>query len=178
MSEPIPSTSASRLLESLSQKSGVPQVYITRTLAASLISAYSFKKIIFPVIRKYQNGDFQGLRNPLNQNKNKKNSAKLQKNDEKDDESVIAATHIASSNDGSGSSTAAVDKEFFFRLWRLLKIMFPGLFTAESGLLCAHSITLIARTVISIHVALLEGKVKFYLDLKRCFIKIFRLQYV
>ena len=46
MSEPIPSTSASRLLESLSQKSGVPQVYITRTLAASLISAYSFKKII------------------------------------------------------------------------------------------------------------------------------------
>ena len=49
--------------------------------------------------------------------------------------------------------------------------MFPGLFTAESGLLCAHSITLIARTVISIHVALLEGKVKFYHDLKTALIK-------
>ena len=109
------------------------------------------------MIRKYQNGDFQSLRNPLNQTKNKENSTKLQNNDEKEDESILAATHIASNNDGNGSSTAAVDKEFFFRLWRLLKIMFPGLFTAESGLLCAHSITLIARTVISIHVALLEG---------------------
>ena len=157
MSEPIPSTSASRLLESVSKRSGIPQVYITRTLAASLISAYSFKKIISPLITKYRNGDFKGLGNISKGNITKTKSSKIKNDEEKEDESLLAAAHIASSSDGAGSSSAAVDKEFFIRLWRLLKIMFPGVFTAESGLLCAHSITLIARTVISIHVALLEG---------------------
>ena len=159
MSEPIPSTSASRLLELVSRRSGIPQVYITRTLAASLISAYSFKKLIFPAIRKYQNADLQGVQKPSKQQQGKAKASKLQNDDEKDDESLLAATHIASSNEGGGSSTAAVDKEFFIRLWRLLKIMFPGVFTAESGLLCAHTLTLIARTVVSIHVALLEGEI-------------------
>jgi hypothetical protein len=151
MAQPIPSTSASRLFDLVSKKSGIPKVLITRSLAASLISAYSLKKIIIPAIRKYQ-------KNTPARKEMKEASTNVCNEDEQDDESLLAAANLVASDKEEGtSSTAAVDKQFFIRLWRLLKIMLPGIWTVEAGLLCTHTLTLIARTVLSIHVALLEG---------------------
>ena len=153
MAQPIPSTSASRLFDLVSKKSGVPKVFITRSLAASLISAYSLKKIIIPAIRKYQ-------KNSPGRKERREVTADVGNDDEQDDESLLAAANlVASDREEGASSSAAVDRKFFIRLWRLLKIMFPGSWTVEVGLLCTHTLTLIARTVISIHVALLEGKI-------------------
>ena len=44
----------------------------------------------------------------------------------------------------------------------MLKIMIPSVWSIEAGLLSLHTITLMARTFLSIYVATLEGKmVKF-----------------
>lgn len=54
-----------------------------------------------------------------------------------------------------------VNREFFDRLRKLLKIMIPGLWTVEAGILTVHTISLAIRTFLSIYVAKLEG-------VKRC----------
>ncbi|CAN6606280.1 peroxisomal long-chain fatty acid import protein 2 [Trichomonascus vanleenenianus] len=53
----------------------------------------------------------------------------------------------------------AVDKVFFRRLLRLLKIVFPrGVRSPEFWLLCTHSGFLVLRTVLSLYVATLDGR--------------------
>jgi len=51
----------------------------------------------------------------------------------------------------------AVNREFLDRLAFLLKIMIPGAMSLEALILAAHTSTLVARTFLSIYVAVLEG---------------------
>ncbi|KAK6617462.1 hypothetical protein RUM43_014471 [Polyplax serrata] len=50
-----------------------------------------------------------------------------------------------------------VNKEFAIDLWKLLKLMIPGIMSQEVGLLTVHTSALIARTFLSIYVASMEG---------------------
>lgn len=59
-------------------------------------------------------------------------------------------------------NTPGFNKEFIIQLRKLIKIMIPGMFTREVGLLICHTLALITRTFMSIYVATMEGKmVKF-----------------
>lgn len=64
--------------------------------------------------------------------------------------------------EGKGSDARtrgpAVDKVFFDQLKRLIRIMIPGLWTVEAGLLSLHTLVLVVRTFLSIYVAQLEGR--------------------
>lgn len=51
----------------------------------------------------------------------------------------------------------AVDREFFQRIWRILKIILPGVKTKEFGILFLHSAALVTRTFLSLYIAQLEG---------------------
>ncbi len=51
-----------------------------------------------------------------------------------------------------------LNSEFFRNLWRLLKIVIPGWKSKELRLLISHSFFLIIRTLISLYVAELDGK--------------------
>ena len=163
MAEPIPKTSMTKLLDRICERSGIPRLLLTRALATSLISAYSIKKIILPAVNRYRKGKTKEISKARKETQESSRSSNIE---EKDDDSFLAATHLVPKNeDGGSNSTAAVDLAFFRRLYRLIKIMLPGFWTVEAGLLLAHSLTLISRTVISIHVALLEGT---FLDIILC----------
>ena len=51
-----------------------------------------------------------------------------------------------------------LNREFFRNLWRLLRIVIPGWRSKELRLITSHSIFLVIRTLISLHVAELDGK--------------------
>ena len=74
-----------------------------------------------------------------------------------------------SQQQGRSSRTGALDRtlallnpslslDFFLNLKRLSAIMIPGIWSKELGLLGAHTLTLVARTFLSIYVAGLEGR--------------------
>jgi ATP-binding cassette, subfamily D (ALD), peroxisomal long-chain fatty acid import protein len=52
-----------------------------------------------------------------------------------------------------------VNREFFRNLLRLLKIVIPGIKSKELRLLISHSVFLVLRTLLSLYVAELDGKV-------------------
>lgn len=57
------------------------------------------------------------------------------------------------------SKRVEINIEFFRNLGRLLKIVIPGLKSKELRLLINHSVFLVARTLLSLYVAELDGKV-------------------
>jgi len=64
------------------------------------------------------------------------------------------------STPGNGDARRKVElnREFFRNLFRLLKIVIPGVRSKEMRLLVSHSVFLVIRTLISLYVAELDGK--------------------
>ncbi|KAI9852443.1 MAG: hypothetical protein M1838_000763 [Thelocarpon superellum] len=62
--------------------------------------------------------------------------------------------------EGAGSTRKKVElnREFFKNLLRLLKIVIPGWRSKEMGLLISHSVFLVVRTLLSLYVAELDGR--------------------
>lgn len=65
----------------------------------------------------------------------------------------------SSSGSKVNQRTAALDSTFILQAWRLLKILFPGIWTKQVGLLLLHSVCLFVRTFLSIYVATLDGRI-------------------
>lgn len=61
--------------------------------------------------------------------------------------------------DSSRKKRVEINREFFRSLFRLLKIVIPGVKSKELRLLVSHSVFLILRTMLSLYVAELDGKV-------------------
>ena len=64
-----------------------------------------------------------------------------------------------SSPDNNKPKKVELNREFFRNIFRLLKIVIPGWKSKEARLLVSHSIFLVARTLISLYVADLEGRI-------------------
>ena len=75
---------------------------------------------------------------------------------------AAAAKAKAPTSSGPGEATkrkkVELDREFFKNLFRLLKIVIPGWKSKELRLLISHSVFLVLRTLISLYVAELDGK--------------------
>lgn len=63
-----------------------------------------------------------------------------------------------SSGDATAKKKVEINREFFKNLMRLLKICIPGWRSKELRLLISHSIFLVLRTLISVYVAEMDGK--------------------
>ncbi|CAG8491725.1 510_t:CDS:2, partial [Dentiscutata heterogama] len=57
------------------------------------------------------------------------------------------------------SSKVEVDSVFFERLKKLLRIIIPGIRSKELWLLIIHSFFLVFRTILSVYVAALDGRI-------------------
>ncbi|RMD42307.1 hypothetical protein DV735_g2837, partial [Chaetothyriales sp. CBS 134920] len=78
----------------------------------------------------------------------------------------ILAQQAASSGNNSDATAkerkgrrVEINREFFQNLLRLLKIVIPGLRSKEFRLIISHTVFLILRTLLSLYVAELDGKV-------------------
>jgi ATP-binding cassette subfamily D (ALD) long-chain fatty acid import protein len=75
---------------------------------------------------------------------------------------ALAKAKAFTSTSGPGEVTkrkkVELDREFFKSLLRLLKIVIPGWRSKELRLLISHSVFLVLRTLISLYVAELDGR--------------------
>lgn len=62
-------------------------------------------------------------------------------------------------NTDSGKPSVGLDRAFLRQLLMLLRIMVPGWRSRETGLLACATLTLLARTFLSVYVAELEGQI-------------------
>lgn len=68
------------------------------------------------------------------------------------------ATDPTKSTDATAKKKVEINREFFKNLMRLLKICIPGWRSKELRLLISHSVFLVLRTLISVYVAEMDGK--------------------
>ena len=107
---------------------------------AAVVSLYCLKKI-YPYI-------LQSLSNKKHSQGGKKDLSELN-----------GLTHKIKEAKVDEKKKYTVSKDFYAQLRRLLKIMIPGFWTKEFGILVLHTLSLISRTFLSIYVATLDGKI-------------------
>ncbi|XP_054651967.1 ATP-binding cassette sub-family D member 1 isoform X2 [Dunckerocampus dactyliophorus] len=116
-----------------------------KTLTATVLAAYTIKKLSPYVWRRIQGGSavkqLGGANLPVGMVSN----------------SSISVD--ASKQKGSDNRSPSVNKEFVVRLAGLLKLLFPRLLCPEVAVLVLHSLTLMSRTFLSIYVATLDGMI-------------------
>lgn len=111
-----------------------------RAAVALLVAVYGAKKL-YPVLRRqWATSDLQVNSNPTG---TPNRSDPLDK---------------WGSLDGETASLPGVNRVFFLRLLRLLRLLFPGPVCRETGLLALHSAALASRTFLSVYVAHLDGR--------------------
>lgn len=114
-----------------------------KKLTAALLTAYAVKKLSPLVWRRLQAA-----------------AGRSQKDGDRLPVGVVSSSELTNGSKvkkQKKSRSPAVNRDFFLRLSRLLKLLFPRLLCPEIALLVLHSLTLMTRTFLSIYVATLDG---------------------
>ena len=74
-------------------------------------------------------------------------------------QATLRARPLTSEQEPTQRKRVEINREFFRNFWRLLKIVVPGWKSKELRLLFSHSVFLVLRTMLSLYVAELDGKV-------------------
>lgn len=135
----------SKFVDGVSEKLGIPKTVTSKAICAAIVAVY-YTRIIHPRLAGLAAG-----RRGAGAKKSEPAAEKLLPNE------------LAKLSDQYSKDTPAVNKIFLLQLQKLLKVMIPGLWTRESIILSTHTLTLIARTFLSIYVAMLEGRMVKYI---------------
>lgn len=137
----------SKLIDKTCTKYGIRQEQLIRGMVGVATTLY-FIKIGYPLvtfaIKQYQ--------------KRKKQTRKSVQVPSRDKNDINNANN-SKLNSKAGKANVGLDRRFIKQLIALLKIMVPGWKTREAGLLTCATLTLLARTFLSIYVATLEGQI-------------------
>ncbi|XP_064604886.1 ATP-binding cassette sub-family D member 2-like isoform X2 [Liolophura sinensis] len=118
--------------------------------AILLVAAYGARKC-GPGLTKALRLDFnQYARDKTKQLENKENG---------DLQEETGVQNGKSSKKSITKGTPSVDRKFVREMRYILKILIPGLWTKEFGILSVHTASLVCRTFLSIYVATLDGKI-------------------
>ncbi|XP_012059413.1 PREDICTED: ATP-binding cassette sub-family D member 1 [Atta cephalotes] len=139
----------SKLIDGASARYGVRQETLTRSVAGVATALYLLK-LTYPHILTRLKQSTQKKSNQSHSEHNRNNN--VLRNNSSDN---------SSTENGGGKQRLSVglDRDFFRQLIILLKIMVPGWRTREMGLLTCATLTLLARTFLSVYVAELEGQI-------------------
>ena len=69
------------------------------------------------------------------------------------------SNQAGSSNDVTAKKGIKLDRKFYQKLVKMIKIIFPGILSKEFAFLSLHSTTLIVRAFLSIYIATLDGRI-------------------
>lgn len=140
----------SKLIDSASARYGVRQETLTRGVAGAATTLYLLKLAyphILTCLKQYQR------KNQPSQPKHNENGTVLPSNPGEPE----------GQNNKSGRRksklSVGLDRDFLRQLIMLLKIMVPGWRSREAGILACATLTLLARTFLSVYVAELEGQI-------------------
>ncbi|XP_033333058.2 ATP binding cassette subfamily D [Megalopta genalis] len=139
----------SKLLDKTSAKYGIRQENVSRGVV-SLVTTLYLLKIGYPLVASGINKYQQSRKKKQDESATKNSSSRRRGNNAVNGRTTVSPT---------GKSSVGLDRDFFKQLIALLKIMVPGWRTREAGLLTCATLTLLARTFLSVYVATLEGQI-------------------
>ncbi|KAH6921416.1 hypothetical protein HPB50_000022 [Hyalomma asiaticum] len=164
----------SKLIEKFSESHGVPRERITRGIAAGIFAAYVIR-VGYPLVSNVA----ESLKKKARAAQDRISTTSPEKTSRLDVVGLDSVTDLAlaavtpadavkpdNNNVRATASTLAAlrafpafNKTFLLQLFKLLRIMIPGVRTIEGALLLLHTLSLVSRTFLSIYVARLEGQV-------------------
>lgn len=134
---------------------------VSKGVLAAAVLLYGCK-IGYPIVLKVCGGDdgtdkAAAGRRPSGESNDNNNTKGLS--------STTTTIAVPAKKTGKKSRTAGpgIDRDFLIQLKKLLRLMVPGFWTPEVGLLSMHTIALVCRTFMSIFVATMEGKMVKYI---------------
>lgn len=166
-------TVISKYIDNTVAKYNIPREHFTRSVVAAAVFLYGLK-LGYPYIQSlcknntisssHQNGHPSIISSTAdgencvhsstnNNNNNKVEDGKSNVNGVKNKEVVVLKRR----------KSPGINKEFIVQLQKLVKLMIPGIWTKETGLLSMHTLALATRTFLSIYVASMEGQIVKYI---------------
>ena len=135
---------------------GIPRHVVSRVVLAALVATY-YGKIVHP---KLMNMMFSSK----TVNSTKENpSIEIRNGQDKKKEEINLISKTEFDKNENALKNPAVNRIFLLQLQKLIKVMVPNIWSRESFLLFSHTLTLVARTFLSIYVAMLEGRMVKYI---------------
>ncbi|XP_044762722.1 ATP-binding cassette sub-family D member isoform X2 [Coccinella septempunctata] len=128
---------------------------ISGAVIAAVMFTYGYK-VAYPLVDRYFNDRPNKEQQQININNNLVKPNVIQSNgDPKTQQAITRRSKLL-------NAIPALNVKFILQFFRLLRIMIPGVFTAEIALLSGHTLFLFLRTFLSIYVANLEGAIVKY----------------
>jgi ATP-binding cassette subfamily D (ALD) protein 2 len=163
-------TVISKYIDNTVAKYNIPKEHLNRSVVAAVIFLCGLK-LGYPYIQSlckngtinssHQNGHPSIISSTVDgencvdspTNNNKVENGKPVMNGVKNDDTVVFKRR----------KSPGINKEFVIQLQKLVKLMVPGIWTKEIGLLSMHTFALATRTFLSIYVATMEGQIVKYI---------------
>ncbi|XP_014219998.1 ATP-binding cassette sub-family D member 1 [Copidosoma floridanum] len=139
----------SKLLVNTSNRYGIRQEQLTRGVLGTVTALYLLK-LGYPYLSASAKACLAQLKSHREAINGGRSNGKIQENHQ---------ANGAVKGKKSPKKAVDLDRAFLRQLLMLLKIMIPGWRTRESGLLACATLTLLARTFLSVYVATLEGQI-------------------
>lgn len=149
----------SKLIDGASARCGVRQETLTRGVAGTAAALYLLK-LAYPHIlarlkRSRESARERGHRDQCHAKCGNENGTVRPR----DDDDGLPDNPTGNGNGGKERLSVGLDRDFLRQLIMLLRIMVPGWRSREMGLLACATLTLLARTFLSVYVAELEGQI-------------------
>lgn len=154
----------SKFIDKTADKYNIRKENISRSLVAGTIFLYGLK-LGYPYIQSfYKNRRVQQANRVYGEQPFKQCDVNCKNGKEViQTESFVVEKKEKKQNIKPVSRHPTFNIQFLLQLHRLVRLMVPGIWTPESGLLLVHSLALATRTFLSIYVAAMEGQIVKYI---------------